>query len=303
MTAQVLILGGTGMLGFSMLQVLSARGVPVRATTRNINIVPSEFRSRFTQYEATAPLDDLVRDLGPDDFVVNCVGVLKSYIKNDSSVDRLRAIEVNAQFPYRLAEKGAELGFRTIQIGTDCVYDGVAGSYDESALHNATDVYGQTKSLGEVPAERFLNLRSSIIGPEIQNKGSLLEWVLSHAAGSAFNGYVDHIWNGVTSRAFARVAAGIIESGNDLSGTYHLVPADVVNKYELSRVILEAFKRTEVAVAPVRTANPIDRSISTMYPDENKRLWSDAGYSAIPSISQMVDEVAATTPALIGDEV
>ena len=202
-----------------------------------------------------------------------------------------------------MAEKGAELGFRTIQIGTDCVYDGVAGSYDESALHNATDVYGQTKSLGEVPAERFLNLRSSIIGPEIQNKGSLLEWVLSHAAGSAFNGYVDHIWNGVTSRAFARVAAGIIESGNDLSGTYHLVPADVVNKYELSRVILEAFKRTEVAVAPVRTANPIDRSISTMYPDENKRLWSDAGYSAIPSISQMVDEVAATTPALIGDEV
>ena len=37
-----------------------------------------------------------------------------------------------------------------LQIATDCVYSGATGGYTESSSHDALDVYGKTKSLGEV---------------------------------------------------------------------------------------------------------------------------------------------------------
>ena len=44
---------------------------------------------------------------------------------------------------------------KVIQIATDCVFDGLKGNYTEDDKHNAIDVYGKTKSLGEVSADNF----------------------------------------------------------------------------------------------------------------------------------------------------
>lgn len=42
-----------------------------------------------------------------------------------------------------------------IQIATDCVYSGKKGDYLESDLHDPTDVYGKTKSLGEFSSDHI----------------------------------------------------------------------------------------------------------------------------------------------------
>ena len=62
-------------------------------------------------------------------------------------------------------------GIRIIQIATDCVYDGVNGNYSETDLHNPTDIYGKTKSLGEVPEPDFLNIRCSMIRARNKEQG------------------------------------------------------------------------------------------------------------------------------------
>jgi dTDP-4-dehydrorhamnose reductase len=298
MTDRVLVLGGTGMLGSAVVRSLREFGLSVVATARDVADAPADLDVPFIAFDAdTLDPADLVVGLGHGDVVVNCIGIIKPYIHDDDASERERAIRINSLFPYQLAKFAERQGFRVIQIATDCVYNGAKGAYDEAQLHDATDVYGKSKSLGEVPSPSFLNLRCSVIGPEQKNRTSLLEWVLSHQAGESFSGYTDHIWNGVTGQAFGRIVGGIIASGNDLSGTVHVVPADVVSKDELSRVILTAYGRTGVSVVPTATGTGINRTLSTLRPDVNEGLWRDAGYSTIPTVAELVvDLVRPATP-------
>jgi dTDP-4-dehydrorhamnose reductase len=297
MEARVLILGGTGMLGRAALSVFAERGFALQATSRSLDDVSDDLRSVFSVFDAsTDSLAEIVNGLGPGDYVMNCIGIIKPYIADGEADSRLRAIRINAEFPYELVRLAEQQGFRVIQIATDCVYAGDVGGYLESAPHDAEDVYGKTKSLGEIPSPSMLNLRSSIIGPEQKGKLSLLEWVLAHDDGSSFTGYTDHRWNGVTARTFALVAAGIIETGNPIAGNIHLVPADIVTKYELSRIILDVFDRPRVAVKETTTSHPIDRTLATEHPDVNARLWRDAGYAEPPLIAQMVRELVTDEP-------
>ncbi|MEJ1230382.1 MAG: sugar nucleotide-binding protein [Galbitalea sp.] len=235
--------------------------------------------------------------------MINTLGLIKHHIDDADSRDRETAVRVNALFPYELASIAERQGFRVLQIVTDCVYSGSRGGYTEDDKHDATDVYGQTKSLGEVPSAAVLKLRCSVIGPEHSSQVNLMAWVLSHADGTAFNGYTDHIWNGLTTLAFARMIEGIIVSDNPISGTVHVEPRGSISKYELARLILSAYGRTEVEVLPVDTGARVDRTIATLHPEINDRLWRDAGYSAIPTIEELVRELArAAGHTLDGDD-
>jgi dTDP-4-dehydrorhamnose reductase len=301
MTSRVLILGGTGMLGSAVLGALSERGIAVHATTRDVSLLPPDLVPSFSTFDVTLDdLRDVVAGYGEGDTVVNCIGIIKHHIDDADSAHRRNAIAINAEFPYELDALAERQGFTVIQIATDCVYSGDRGHYDETALHDATDVYGMTKSLGEVPSRNMLNLRCSIIGPENKNGKSLLEWVLAHEPGSSFSGYTDHHWNGVTAQAFGRLTAGIIETRNTVTGTYHVVPADVVDKFSLSNIILDAYRKSEVSVIPVVTGNAIDRTLSTVHPEVNARLWKDAGYSDIPTISDMVGDLVGARSSYSG---
>lgn len=301
MPFRTLVLGGTGMIGNAISTVFAERGLAVTSTTRDLAALPPARREAFVSFDVLAgDLDELLAGYGPGDYVVNGTGVIKQQIDDTRAADRRNAIAMNSEFPYALAAAAGRQGFRVIHIATDCVYSGRTGRYDESALHDATDVYGHSKSLGEVPSAAVLNLRCSMIGRELKNKASLLEWVLDHPSGSSFSGYTDHLWNGITARTFGKIVAGIVSTGNDLAGLQHVVPSDHVNKSDLSRLILDAFGAEGVEVVPRETGRPVDRTLATNHPAENARLWSDAGFESPPTIGEMVHELAAQS-ALAGE--
>lgn len=291
----VLVFGGAGMIGLGVLRHLARLGIDVRGTSRNPAAAPEELRGRLVPFRLGSDTVSGVLDASaPGDVVINTLGLIKHHIDESSAADRRAAIGVNSEFPYELAEAAAQRGLRVIQIVTDCVFSGADGGYSEASHHDAYDVYGHSKSLGEVPSPSVLNLRCSVIGPELRTQVNLLEWVLSHPAGSTFSGFTDHRWNGITTQAFARIVGGILSSGNPLSGTAHVVPADQVDKDQLSRMILAAYGRDGVTVQPTTTGHPVDRTLTTLDQERNTRLWRDAGYAVIPTIDQMVSELATT---------
>lgn len=214
--------------------------------------------------------------LGDTEWVINCIGVIKPYCD-----DVERAIVVNSLFPYELPE-------HTLQITTDCVFSGKDGSYTEESPHDATDVYGKTKSLGEAPHVK--NLRCSIIGPEPKHKISLLEWLLKQEG--EVNGFTNHLWNGITTYHFSKICQGIIREGIQLPSLQHIVPADIVTKAELLRIIAEVYKKN-VVVKDVEAPVAVDRTLSTLNPKLNLKLWQAAGYDEPPTIRQMIKELAA----------
>lgn len=283
--SKVLILGGTGMLGHAVLEEFGSFSGDVSSTSRSGSGLPFDVLSD--------PVDSLAKFVGRGDYIINCLGITKPHINDDNEQDVARAKLVNSLFPAELASLAETTGSRVIQIATDCVFSGRTGHYLETDFHDAEDVYGKTKSLGEVVSENVMHIRVSTIGRELGRNTLLLEWVLSHSQGATIPGYTDHFWNGVTTNHFAKVVRAIIENDGFRSGLSHLVPADELSKADLVRQIANAFGRSDLIVKDTESRKPTDRTLSTIDPIFNKGLWAGAGYPDIPTIEQLIAEIAA----------
>jgi len=288
---KILVLGATGMLGHTVIRVLTEQGFTVFGSSRGLQ--PKGERSDFIDFDAkSADSLEKVIDLATIDFVVNCAGVIKQKTPILDSLSIKESIYVNSIFPHLLNDLALGYNFNVIQIATDCVYDGVVGGYSEKSLHNPADVYGKTKSLGEVESKNFLNLRTSIVGQESKTKHSILSWLLSKKKGESVHGYTNHLWNGVTTFHFAKVVSGILGEGGFVNGTHHLIPTGNVSKYELLGEFCQAFSRSDLNISPFTAPDSIDRTLTTVNPELNQHFWRNAGYHVPPQISEMVVEYA-----------
>lgn len=266
---RVLVLGRTGMLGSMVYEVLSrAAGFEVFGAARGAGN-----DHRILALDAEQPLQPQFHRLiqnGPWDYWINCIGVIKPHCKDADPEGVRRAIRVNAIFPHELAAASGSANVRLIQIATDCVYSGTKGGYIESDGHDALDVYGKTKSLGEVFNGDALNIRVSIIGPEAGTRWSLLEWFLAQAPGAELKGFTHHKWNGITTFRFAKICENIIRQGAydellETSHVHHYVPQDEVTKYELLELFQRAFG-TQFKIQPVDAIGPrVDRTLATKF--------------------------------------
>ena len=283
---KVLLLGSEGMLGSMVRRILAA--------DPSLELTPTARSAGDGQRGFDARRDSVEKLLDGDDFewIINAIGVVKPRIDERDADSIENAIAVNALFPYRLAAASAKRGQRVIQIATDGVFAGTAGPYDESAAHDAPDVYGKTKSLGEVPATNVVHLRCSIVGPERPPGGSLLGWILAARPGDQLTGYTGQRWNGITTLHFARLCAALI-AGAEAPALRHVIPADSVTKAELIEIALAAFGREGVELRYEPGPEIADRTLTTRSPEANRRLWAAAGYEHPPTIREMLADLAA----------
>ena len=278
------------MLGHAMVrEFVEFDGKLIGSSRLNENV--SSLSQRFFLDASAADIPTSLHDLGPGDYVINCIGVINKSIAEESADSRQSALLTNSLFPYRLNDLASELGFRIIQIATDCVFSGEKGGYLESDKHDTTDTYGKTKSLGEVPSENMMNIRVSIIGREVSSKVSLFEWVRNQPLNSQIHGYSDHFWNGVTTQAFSRICRGIIENSGFTAGTHHLVPADIMSKFELVTAIANKIGRSDIDILERPSGNRVDRTLATINASLNEQMWVNGGYTSIPRIASLVSDM------------
>lgn len=287
--AKVLVLGSTGMLGSAVKHVLDTTANEILTASRTSGI-------EFDALELGT--DSLLEAAGltTEDYVINCVGLTKARIDESSAASRAQAVRLNFDFPHDLATAALKRGVKIIQVATDCVFSGEDGGYSEAVKHDALDVYGKTKSLGEIPLENVMHLRCSLIGPEVGRSSLFFEWVRQLPHGAKIDGYVNHLWNGLSSLAFARIVSGVIDSNLFEPGVQHLVPGDSVTKDGLIRLELGALSRDDVTVVPCSAETGIDRTLSTLNLYLNARLFQAAGYESIPTIAEMVEEACEKLP-------
>jgi dTDP-4-dehydrorhamnose reductase len=298
----VLVLGASGMLGSMVVDVLARDAALSLAASVRDPVLAARLAGDHPEVDwrivdvETASDADLSEAIGESDWVVNAIGITKPLIDEDDLDSRTRAIRVNADFPHRLARLTRAAGARVLQIATDCVYSGAQGCYTESDAHDAHDVYGMTKSLGEAPAENAHHLRASIIGPEPSAHRFLLDWVVGQPGGARLRGFTNHLWNGVTTLHFARIVAGIVRAGAPTWQLQHLVPGDAISKCDLLRAIASGFRRDDLEIEPVEVEDRVDRTLATDAPEVNATLWRDAGYDEPPGVAAMVEELAGWKP-------
>jgi dTDP-4-dehydrorhamnose reductase len=181
------------------------------------------------------------------DYIVNCIGILKPAINEKEPRSVRRAIQVNALFPYQLAETCPTASI--VHMSTDGVFSGDSSRpYSENDATDCPDAYGKSKVLGECPAKNVLNIRCSIIGRDPVGRKGLIEWVLGSRPGSELPGFENQLWNGVTTTQFGRLCRNIFDSGcfgqiRAISHVHHFCPNPPVTKYELLCMVAEAAGR------------------------------------------------------------
>ena len=242
---RLLILGGTGMLGHKMFQYARSVETDVWCTIRGAfsgsglervidagaarSVIPQVDVMDWDRLQAT------LEDLRPE-VVVNCVGVVKQRPEARAAIP---SITINALLPHRVSAAVARWGGRLVHISTDCVFSGRRGSYKEEDDADATDLYGRSKLLGEVSDVNAITLRTSMIGRELREHRSLLDWLLRQDGG-AVRGFRRAIYSGLTTNELARVIWMVIERHPTLSGVFH-VAGDPISKYDLLRLVVSTF--------------------------------------------------------------
>jgi dTDP-4-dehydrorhamnose reductase len=274
---KVLVLGGAGMLGHKMFQTLRERFTgtfcTVRVDLRNssfnqIELLQGDDVIPCVDVTNSAQLDAILSAFRPAN-VVNCVGVIKQRVE---AVSPIPSITINSLLPHRLAAIAARWGGRVIHFSTDCVFSGKRGGYKEEDQSDAEDLYGKTKFLGEAAGPNALTLRTSIIGRELSEHRSLLDWFLSENH-KTVRGYRRVIYSGVTTNHLASLVASIIQQHPGLNGLYQVASAPI-SKHDLLCLLREVY-RMDVRIEP----DDIEVSDRSM---RGERLREAIGYECPP---------------------
>jgi dTDP-4-dehydrorhamnose reductase len=295
---KILIFGVTGMLGNQVLSVFSQiNKFKIFATYRNkkdLKILKQNFQNlkkiKFIKFDAESyNYLSLKKIIGNNDIIINNIGIIKPNIDEKSTNSILRAIKVNAIFPNDISKVIKNKSTRLFQIATDCVYDGKVNKYCENSNHNPIDVYGKTKSLGEVNQRNVFNLRVSIIGLETKGYLSLLSWYLKNR-NQSINGFKDHKWNGVTTNTFANLLKTIVIKNLNLPNKIHIVPKNIVTKYDLLKLFKLRFKGNG-QIRKIKSSNSINRVLKTNFRSINLKIWKLSNYKRILTIKEMINEI------------
>ena len=257
---KILVLGASGMLGNTVIRVLSENTeLEVFGTARSSS-VPRHFSPAISKkiivgvdVENQDALTHVFAMVKPQ-LVVNCIGLIKQL---SVAEDPLQALPINAVLPHRLARLCELVGARLVHVSTDCVFAGKKGGYRESDPADAVDLYGRSKYLGEVAYPHTLTLRTSIIGHELSSAHALLGWFLAQEG--QVKGYTRAIFSGLPTVELARIVRDVVLPLSELSGLYH-VASEPITKYELLKLIAYVYGK-KVEIVP-DDALAIDRSLN-----------------------------------------
>ena len=201
---RVLILGHKGMLGHMVHKYLS--------TKDECELINTELRWPSEHFK------NFVLDFNGD-FVVNCIGAIHQ--KTDE-------FKINTELPIWLDK--LDKSFKIIHPGTDCELD--SDSYGSSKREAAEYIIENGKDTTII--------QTSIIGPELDSKDSLLEWFLN-SEGKVF-GYTEAYWNGNTTLQWSKVCYKIMKDYYRYD-TLNIPTSECNSKYKLLNLIKEVFKK------------------------------------------------------------
>jgi dTDP-4-dehydrorhamnose reductase len=255
---RILVLGAGGMAGHVAAIRLAERGHAVTGFARR----KLPYCETIVGDAARANLPEIVKDY---DAAVNCIGVL------NKAVDAAPAegIWLNACLPHVLAAHAR----RVIHLSTDCVFSGrEGGGYKEGDFRSADTLYGRSKALGELDDGRNLTIRTSIVGPDMNENGiGLFHWFMRQTG--TVDGYTEAIWSGVTAIVLAEAMHAALEQGT--TGLYHLTNGERISKLELLK-LFNALRSEPVTIRPSSAVNE-DKSLVCTRSDLDFKVPSYAG--------------------------
>lgn len=247
---KILVIGIKGMAGHVIFRYLSKnKNYHTFGIARNI---AENDREISLDVSNTDKLKEIIINHNFDT-VINCIGILNKDAEDYPS----KAIWFNSYFPHFLEEITKDLKTNIIHISTDCVFNGKKGNYAENDFKDGEGFYAQSKALGEIINDKDLTIRTSIIGPELNQNGiGLFHWFMNQTG--EINGYTSAYWSGVTTLELVKAIEYAIE--NPAKGLVHLTNGIAINKFDLINLFKEVWKKDQTIILPYE-GKKVDKSL------------------------------------------
>ena len=213
----------------------------------------------------------MILKLQPD-YLINCVGMVKQIMNKQNKKE---TFFLNTKLPKVLNDLAKSENFKFIHFSTDCVFSGKRGHYRENDVSDCKDYYGKTKYLGESDSINTINLRTSIIGHELNTKIGLLEWFLSSK--KKVFGFKNAIFSGLTTLEIAKILEKHIINKNVIKfGTFH-ISSKPINKYNLLKMISKIYKK-DILIVPnynIKCNRALNSSKFNKITGYNSKNWKE----------------------------
>jgi|ETN02SMinimDraft_4_1059925.scaffolds.fasta_scaffold27129_1 dTDP-4-dehydrorhamnose reductase len=250
---RVLVLGSNGMAGHLIKDYLSNK-----TNFELFGINEEDFFSIEDNYLIK------IKAINPD-IVINALRMTVDACE----VDPKSAIIINSIIPKNLEMAFYASNVKIIHLSTDCVFSGGKGNYSENDIPDGRSLYSMTMRCGEIINKKDLSIRTSYIGPCLENKNEeLFDWFM-YQTGDV-DGFEFAIWNGVTTLELAKVIEQVII--NNYSGLYHIGSKNKISKLLLLTLIKNQWGKVNTSIKKVKGPK-INRSLK-----DNRQYFSVTNY-------------------------
>ena len=285
---RVLILGGTGQLGRSLLEISWPKGTELLSPTRHdVDVTHAH------------SLENYLRDFKPE-FVINAT----AWTDVPGAESNLEgAMLLNAEAVSSMAQLCKELSATLIHISTDYVFDGQGNvPYRETDETNPLNNYGKSKLAGEMAIassglKDFYIIRTSWLYSRFGK--NFVKTIARRAVKNEISAIIDDQFGAPTSAGdLANAILSIVKFKPD-SGIYHYANSGVTNWFEFGSSVYELLNADTALVTPRQTeVSELQRPAFSQF-DLSKWVsadlprppeWHESLQRELPSILQSIRE-------------
>jgi dTDP-4-dehydrorhamnose reductase len=245
---RILIPGASGLLGINLAMEAMGEHEVIGVDRGKLRSAP--FRVFSTTTLNRSAINSILDDAQPD-WLINCAALAN--LEECEEHPELATV-LNVDLPAQLANACAERGIRFVHISTDSVFDGEKNDpYTEEDIPNPLSLYSQTKLDGEHATfsenPDAIIARVNMFGWSLPGRRSLGEFFFNNLSdGRNVNGFTDVLFCPMLVNITARLLLEMLEK--NLSGLYHVVGAQAMNKYQFGREVARTFGLNESLIIP-----------------------------------------------------
>ncbi|QLH74334.1 MAG: dTDP-4-dehydrorhamnose reductase [Methanomassiliicoccales archaeon] len=246
-----LVIGGSGLLGRSLVRQLRAEGDEVHWTYSSSKGSDEE-GGLHLDIRINDAVETVISSLRPDHVY------LSAAMTNVDQCERspTTAWEVNAVGTMNVAKACSKTGAKLLYISTDYVFNGMKGSrYYEFDDPDPINIYGMTKLEGErctldAGRDNLVCRVSVLYGPDRPLKPDFVTWLVGELGkGNRVRVFRDQYVSPTYAPHCASVMSRLMRSGK--KGTYHTSGPDCMNRYEMALIVAEVFSLDPSLIEPI----------------------------------------------------
>lgn len=254
----MLILGSTGMLGQSLMEIAKKynnKVIGVARSNADINLDVLDFNR----------LESVIKTIKPNT-IVNCIAITDiNFCENNIEKSYL----INAHLVAKIVDICVELDINLIHISTDHFFtnDNIK-KHDEKSQVVLLNNYSKTKYAGEQFALSYANslvIRTNIVGFRYASKKTFVEWVLSSLKKSKqITLFQDFYTSSIDTYSFSKILLNIINADKSIYGLFNIASSEVCSKAEFIKIFAKVFnyKNNRFCLGMVSSAKGVKRAES-----------------------------------------